>query len=405
MGPAVQHGCSSWSGAKRNDATSVAATRFVVGKLPAVPDVEMGAEEPCTAQVKRSKTIMGLEICVLKAQDDVYDETPGTPTNLAETSGENATDDDIVAPEVTEKLNRLKTLGRIYIAPSVDQLRPLRYVYSQRTNDPLDDRMVAESRKRETALRLGTLEALRMIVSFAATRDGKHRPRSRAFYDIVAAFVHASIDEVVGTFSRGHAGERRVLLAVDGALLCSNGFETVAAALYESTEEARVEFEQGDGLDSFTTETLLERAGVMETTSLAEGSNALLDRLDRVMTDEFDAKMLGRVGRGYFAEIKFLKRTLRGHDRAMCFSWSGSTRYVTELGVFLGLTDSRAATETRTPGTTATGGGAPLDTFQAATFRSAVGLIRYIVLGRPDCQYAPEAVTSATREPTKLNWR
>ena len=50
----------------------------------------------------------------------------------------------------------------------------------------------------------------------------------------------------------------------------------------------------------------------METTSLAEGSNALLDRLDRVMTDEFDAKMLGRVGRGYFAEIKFLKRTLRG---------------------------------------------------------------------------------------------
>ena len=28
----------------------------------------------------------------------------------------------------------------------------------------------------------------------------------------------------------------------------------------------------------------------------------------------------------------------------------------------------------------------PLDTFQAATFRSAVGLIGYIVLDRPDCQ-------------------
>ena len=42
------------------------------------------------------------------------------------------------------------------------------------------------------------LKALRMIVSLAATRDGKHRPRSIAFYDIVAAFVHASIDEVVG---------------------------------------------------------------------------------------------------------------------------------------------------------------------------------------------------------------
>ena len=41
---------------------------------------------------------MGLEICVLEAQDDVYDETSGTPTNPAETSGENA-------PEVTEELN------------------------------------------------------------------------------------------------------------------------------------------------------------------------------------------------------------------------------------------------------------------------------------------------------------
>ena len=61
-----------------------------------VPDVEMSAEEPCKGKVTGAKTIMGLEICVLEAQDGVHDETP---TNLAETSGENATDDDIVEPE------------------------------------------------------------------------------------------------------------------------------------------------------------------------------------------------------------------------------------------------------------------------------------------------------------------
>ena len=44
---------------------------------------------------------------------------------------------------------------------------------------------------------------------------------------------------------------------------------------------------------------------------MAEGSDALLDRWDRAMTDEFDAKMLERVGRGYLTEIKFQKRTLR----------------------------------------------------------------------------------------------
>ena len=79
------------------------------------------------------------------------------------------------------------------------------------------------------------------------------------------------------------------------------------------------------------------------------------------------------------------------------------------LAVLLGLADTRVVTKTGTPGTKETGGGArdalePLDTFQAATFRSAVGLIGYIVLDRPDCQYAAKALRSATREPTKRDW-
>ena len=106
---------------------------------------------------------------------------------------------------------------------------------------------------------------------------------------------------------------------------------------------------------------------------MAEGSDALLDRLGRAMKDEFDAKMLGRVGRGQLTEVKFLKRTVRWHEQEVCFSWSGGARYVTELAVLLGLTDTRAVTKTRTPGTKATGGGArdalePLDASQVATF-------------------------------------
>ena len=93
----------------------------------------------------------------------------------------------------------------------------------------------------------------------------------------------------------------------------------------------------------------------------------------------------------------------------MCFSWSGGTRYVTELAVLLGLTDTRSVMMTRTPGTKATCGNArnaleQLDTFQAATFRSAVGLIGYIVLDRPKCQYAAKTVRSANGEPANLEW-
>ena len=51
-----------------------------------------------------------------------------------------------MAPEVTDELDRLITLGR---APSVDELMPPRYVYSQKTNERLDDRMVAKGRERE----------------------------------------------------------------------------------------------------------------------------------------------------------------------------------------------------------------------------------------------------------------
>ena len=91
-GPATQHGGSSGSGVQRNDATSTGAMQAADEKPPEAPDVEMGAEDPCEAQVKRAKTIMGLEICVLEALDDVYDGSPGTPTNPAETSGDEATD-------------------------------------------------------------------------------------------------------------------------------------------------------------------------------------------------------------------------------------------------------------------------------------------------------------------------
>ena len=85
----------------------------------------MGAEDSGEVHVKRAKTIMCLEICVLVAQDDVYNEAPGAPTNVAETFDDNTTDDeDVVAPEMTKELIRLETLGRPYRAPTVDELMP-----------------------------------------------------------------------------------------------------------------------------------------------------------------------------------------------------------------------------------------------------------------------------------------
>ena len=232
---------------------------------------------------------------------------------------------------------------------------------------------------------------------------------SIVFYEIVAAFVHASIGEVVEVVLQDgllEKGECFLLLkALYGTRMASKRWQRhhmrVLRTHWCSASEVMFGF--------FHHRDPAGTADVTETIFMAEGSDVLLDRLDRVVKDEFNAKMLGRVGRGKLSEVKFLKRTLRWHEQGMCFSWSGGTRYVTEFAVLLGLTDTRAVTKTRTPGTKATGGGArdaleSLETFQAATFRSAVGLIEHIVLDRPDCQCAAKAVRSATREATKLDW-
>ena len=62
---------------------------------------------------------------------------------------------------------------------------------------------------------------------------------------------------------------------------------------------------------------------------MAEGSDALLERLDRVMKDEFDAKMLGRVGRDQLTEVKFFKRAVRWHEQELQLEWRHTTRHRT----------------------------------------------------------------------------
>ena len=134
----------------------------------------------------------------------------------------------------------------------------------------------------------------------------------------------------------------------------------------------------------------------------------LIAQLDQMMMTEFEAKLLGRVGRGHLTEIKFLRRIVRWHDDEVCFSWSGGVHYVSELAELLGYTRDKAVTKTRTPGTKASGSGARdalevLDPSQAATYRTAVGMIGHIVPDRPDSQFAAKEVMDMTRDTTNLS--
>ena len=182
---------------------------------------------------------------MLEAPDDVYDEAAGIATNLTETCGEYAANEDFAAPEVTEELNRLKTFRRSYREPIIDETMPRGHVYSQMTetvrgrlvddmkNDRDKSRFVAGKLARDVKhdVRAGTsvLKALRMTINLATMRDGKHRLRNSVFYDITATFAHASIDEVVVISPQGGLLEKRerplVLKALYGTWMASKRWQ------------------------------------------------------------------------------------------------------------------------------------------------------------------------------------
>ena len=79
-----------------------------------------------------------------------------------------------------------------------------------------------------------------MILNLAAMRNGNRRLRSVALYDIVAAFVHATSDEVVAVLTPDGLLER------DERKASMRG----PAALHESVQDIRMARERGDVWDT-----------------------------------------------------------------------------------------------------------------------------------------------------------
>ena len=169
-------------------------------------------------------------------------------------------------------------------------------------NDRVKSRFVAAEVARDVRhdVHAGTpaLKALRRIVSLAATRDGKHRPRSIVFYDITAAFVHASMDEVVEVIPQDgllEKGECFLLLkALCGTRMASKRWQRHYMKVLGTHGWIASKVMPGFFHHRDLTGTCVLHGYYF----IGGGSDALLDQLDRVTKDEFGAKMLGRVGRG-----------------------------------------------------------------------------------------------------------
>ena len=155
-------------------------------------------------------------------------------------------------------------------------------------------------------------KALTMIIHLAATCGSKRRPRSLALCGIVAAIAYATIDELVTVLTADGLmeRERRVLPLVEGAVRHLKGFKEVAAALHDSIRGIRMARSRGNGWNLPPSRSC-GYARMPWRRWRAEESDELLTQLDTITWSEFQAKLLGRVGRRHLPEIKFLQRTFR----------------------------------------------------------------------------------------------
>jgi len=124
--------------------------------------------------------------------------------------------------------------------------------------------------------------------------------------------------------------------------------------------------------------------------------------LDRILTDNFDIKCLGRVGALGGTRARFLKRIVGWNGEA--FYWCGDRSHIDRLVELLALEGAEAVP---TPASRTTGDNdrEALDTLcrrEAETARQAAGLLQYIALDRPDIQYPVMVIMRNAAKPIKI---
>ncbi|CAE7337188.1 unnamed protein product [Symbiodinium sp. CCMP2592] len=137
---------------------------------------------------------------------------------------------------------------------------------------------------------------------------------------------------------------------------------------------------------------------------IAEGESDDLDRLDALMMQSFESKILPRIGPeefgGQTTHGDHLHRIIRWSERG--FTWEADPKYSRQIVEELGLTDAKSADA---PCSTECGKGRrdledPLDAEAAAKFRRLAGTALYLSQDRPTIQYALSEITSGMAKPT-----
>ena len=257
------------------------------------------------------------------------------------------------------------------------------------------------------------LKIHRMVVSAAATsKPGQTGQKLIARYDISVAFFHAlSTDgiavippndiydgqhvwQLLKAMNGTREASKRWSEFVESVVVKKGGFEAVknVPGMFYHPEWQVTLSCHGDDF-------------------LAEGLAGDLDRLGQLMVENFETKVLPRIGPsaagGATNKGEHLHRIIQWKEGPTpMFTWEADPKYAKLLATELNLNDGKGVD---TPSSKDTGKGdrfanEPLSTEEAKEFRKYAGTALYLSLDRPSIQYAMSEISAGMSMPTKLHY-
>ena len=407
------------------------------GQVPK-QDMEIGEEIPTS---KKPRTIGGLEVCVLgNGKDSWLDKEHEEPDDPIDENDLSDTEHDIrgdvkdikrepfvlpepasVVPkhvaygtrsgEVIDKeatrQGRMVELGnmmdhRVFEVVKIKEVRHIKKVKAKWLQDwkgsKVKARLVAMQIAWDTRedVHAGTppLAAIRAVIAMAASRPGvlRGRPRKIGIYDITAAFIHALIDELMVILP-----PKGIVQDDEGLLLLKALYGTRKASKLWQQLYTKIFGDHGWRRSLIFPASFYNQEEHMGMSChgddfIAEGEDSGLDKLTEVMENNFESKVLARIGPGCARSGDFLKRTIRWYDDEKMFTWSGDKRLIEGVVQSLGLENAKGSDIPGGKTTAVRNSDEDLDVSSRGFLKSINGNFGYIALDRPDIQYSVKTV-------------
>ena len=250
----------------------------------------------------------------------------------------------------------------------------------------------------------------RAIISHAATaKPGEKRSRKLvARYDVSVAFFHADNSEKIAVIPPASEGTPDIVWELNKAM---NGTR-------EASRQWGVKIRKVKTADGFEELLLCPNTYYKKAADLclschgddflASGEKEELDALDKLMAENYEVKILPRIGDprhgGEVTEGRHLGRVIRWTEEG--FTWEGDPKYSPQVIEELGLKGCKGVD---TPASKSTGIGVrnaecELDRERAEKFRRVAGTILYMSVDRPSLQYAASELAEGMSKPLEIHW-